>query len=256
MDRLDWLERSREWLVVSRSDTSIHLLIQGIRTYPNQTIHSQPIDRLWIDRSTASIPSIYWINGIVNGLMYHWIVLVWWFTSWNSNPNLTWNSKPSWINRSTVWSDWRIIGYFVTRNTKLSNPLNQRNRRSRSVDIPLIYYSLAFAVIKSDVNLSINFTNFSWVVGEITFSSRIILNIFGSISFSKFASKERISFIWILSKYPFVAAKITTTCFSTGIGVYWPCFSTSVSLDPLFNKYCVEASRSEPNWAKAATSLY
>ena len=47
-----------------------------------------------------------------------------------------------------------------------------------------------------------------------------------------------------------------TTWFWTGIGSYWPCFKASVKRAPLFNKYCVAASKSEPNCANAATSLY
>lgn len=37
---------------------------------------------------------------------------------------------------------------------------------------------------------------------------------------------------------------------------YCPCLSSSVSLTPLLRSCCVAASRSEPNWAKAATSRY
>uniref|UniRef100_A0A6B0UDC9 Putative secreted protein n=1 Tax=Ixodes ricinus TaxID=34613 RepID=A0A6B0UDC9_IXORI len=40
------------------------------------------------------------------------------------------------------------------------------------------------------------------------------------------------------------------------MGVYCPCLSSSVSLTPLFSSCWVAASRSDPNWAKAATSRY
>ena len=39
-------------------------------------------------------------------------------------------------------------------------------------------------------------------------------------------------------------------------GEYWPCLRSSVSLSPLFNSFWVDTSKSEPNWAKAAISLY
>lgn len=43
------------------------------------------------------------------------------------------------------------------------------------------------------------------------------------------------------------------TCSSMAMGTYCPCLSSSVRRTPLFNNCCVEASRSEPNCAKAAT---
>src|SRR3546814_9448204 len=47
-----------------------------------------------------------------------------------------------------------------------------------------------------------------------------------------------------------------TTCSSIGIGLNWACFSSSVRRAPRFSSFWVEASRSEPNWAKAAISRY
>ena len=43
---------------------------------------------------------------------------------------------------------------------------------------------------------------------------------------------------------------------SMGMGTYCPCLRSSVSLTPLLRSCWVAASRSEPNWAKAATSRY
>ena len=47
-----------------------------------------------------------------------------------------------------------------------------------------------------------------------------------------------------------------TTCSAFVSGEYCACFKTSVKRAPLFNKACVEASKSDPNCAKAAISLY
>ena len=51
-------------------------------------------------------------------------------------------------------------------------------------------------------------------------------------------------------------AKIEATCSSIGIGLYWPCLSSSVRRAPRASNFWVEASRSEPNWANAAISRY
>ena len=51
-------------------------------------------------------------------------------------------------------------------------------------------------------------------------------------------------------------AKIDATCSSTGIGAYCGCLSSSVRRAPRASSFWVEASRSEPNWAKAAISRY
>uniref|UniRef100_A0A0E9XF89 Uncharacterized protein n=1 Tax=Anguilla anguilla TaxID=7936 RepID=A0A0E9XF89_ANGAN len=49
---------------------------------------------------------------------------------------------------------------------------------------------------------------------------------------------------------------MTVTCSSMAMGEYWPCFSSSVRRTPRFSSCWVAASKSEPNWAKAATSRY
>ena len=46
------------------------------------------------------------------------------------------------------------------------------------------------------------------------------------------------------------------TCSATVIGEYWSCFKSSVNLAPRLSNCWVEASKSDPNWAKAAISLY
>ena len=46
------------------------------------------------------------------------------------------------------------------------------------------------------------------------------------------------------------------TCFSTGSGWNWGCLSTSVSARPRVSWSRVALSRSEANWAKAASSRY
>jgi len=71
-------------------------------------------------------------------------------------------------------------------------------------------------------------------------------------SFSNFP----ISLVYILSKNPLTPAYKMQTCSSATIGTYCFCFKSSVNFSPLFNKCWVAASRSDPNWAKAATSLY
>src|SRR5262249_17729349 len=58
------------------------------------------------------------------------------------------------------------------------------------------------------------------------------------------------------SSMPWVPAKIITTCFSTGSGAYWPCFRISTMRWPRASCCWVALSRSEPNWAKAASSRY
>lgn len=72
----------------------------------------------------------------------------------------------------------------------------------------------------------------------------------------KSLSNLPISLVWTLSKKPLTPAYRTQTCSWASIGTYCFCFKSSVSFSPLFSKCWVEASRSEPNWAKAATSLY
>ena len=51
-------------------------------------------------------------------------------------------------------------------------------------------------------------------------------------------------------------AKIDTVCSSNGMGLNCGCFSSSVSRAPRASRRWVEASRSEPNCAKAAISRY
>ena len=46
------------------------------------------------------------------------------------------------------------------------------------------------------------------------------------------------------------------TCFSTGSGENWFCFSNSTSRWPRFNCACEALSRSDPNCAKAASDRY
>ncbi|KAH3686935.1 hypothetical protein WICPIJ_002096 [Wickerhamomyces pijperi] len=58
------------------------------------------------------------------------------------------------------------------------------------------------------------------------------------------------------SKKPLTPAKINGTCSSAANGEYWFCFNNWVKRSPLAKVCLVEASKSEPNWAKAATSLY
>jgi hypothetical protein len=53
-----------------------------------------------------------------------------------------------------------------------------------------------------------------------------------------------------------VPAKITQTCSALVSGEYCPCFKSSVRRAPRFKSRWVAASRSEPNWAKAAISRY
>ena len=52
----------------------------------------------------------------------------------------------------------------------------------------------------------------------------------------------------------FCAAHRTTTCTSTGIGLYWFCLNISMMRLPRSSSACVFASRSEPNCANAASS--
>lgn len=71
-------------------------------------------------------------------------------------------------------------------------------------------------------------------------------------SFSNFP----ISLVCTLSKKPLTPAYKMQTYSSAGMGTYCFCFNNSVNFSPLFSKCWVEASRSDPNYAKAATSLY
>jgi len=70
------------------------------------------------------------------------------------------------------------------------------------------------------------------------------------------SSKREISEVWSLSRKPLTPAYKMQTCSSAGIGTYCFCLSNSVSFSPLLRSYWVAASKSEPNWAKAATSRY
>ena len=72
----------------------------------------------------------------------------------------------------------------------------------------------------------------------------------------KSLSNFEISEVWILSRKPLTPAYRTQTCSSATIGTYCFCLRSSVSFSPLLRSCWVEASKSEPNWAKAATSLY
>ena len=69
-------------------------------------------------------------------------------------------------------------------------------------------------------------------------------------------SKSDISFWSISSRYPLTPQNTETTCSATVIGENCFCFKSSVNFDPLFNNFCVDASKSEPNCANAAISLY
>ena len=53
-----------------------------------------------------------------------------------------------------------------------------------------------------------------------------------------------------------VCAQITATCSSIFSGENCGCFRSSVRRAPRFSSFCVAASRSEPNCAKAAISRY
>ena len=55
---------------------------------------------------------------------------------------------------------------------------------------------------------------------------------------------------------PWVPAKMMATCFSTASGGYWPCFRSSTMRWPRASCSWVALSRSEPNWANAASSRY
>src|SRR4030066_146436 len=46
------------------------------------------------------------------------------------------------------------------------------------------------------------------------------------------------------------------TCFSTGIGAYWPCLRSSVSRAPRSSWAWLVLSSSVPNWAKVTSSRY
>merc|ERR1712087_1001818 len=70
------------------------------------------------------------------------------------------------------------------------------------------------------------------------------------------ASKRRISFAATLSKYPRVPDHNDTMISAVVMGTNCFCFSNSVRMPPRNSWCCVEASRSEPNCAKAATSRY
>src|SRR5215467_5036818 len=56
------------------------------------------------------------------------------------------------------------------------------------------------------------------------------------------------------SRYPFCIAHITATCSSTGIGLYCFCLKSSTMRWPRSSRALVAVSKSEPNWANAASS--
>jgi hypothetical protein len=58
------------------------------------------------------------------------------------------------------------------------------------------------------------------------------------------------------STAPLVAAWRIATCFSTGSGWYWACFTISDSFSPRVSWSRVALSRSEANWANAASARY
>jgi len=90
-------------------------------------------------------------------------------------------------------------------------------------------------------------------------STLIVSRMFWYFDFKKArynVSNSPISLVYSLSRKPLTPAKRTTTCSSAAIGTYCFCFKISWSFSPLLRSYWVDASRSEPNWAKAATSLY
>lgn len=59
-----------------------------------------------------------------------------------------------------------------------------------------------------------------------------------------------------LKHLPYICIKNKMSICNLNNLPYCPCFSSSVRRTPRFNNCWVEASRSEPNWAKAATSRY
>jgi len=58
------------------------------------------------------------------------------------------------------------------------------------------------------------------------------------------------------SRRPFCMVHKMETWISTGIGLYWLCLKSSTMRLPRSRVAWVLASRSEPNWAKAASSRY
>src|SRR6266550_5327178 len=69
-------------------------------------------------------------------------------------------------------------------------------------------------------------------------------------------SHARIRSTGTSSREPFVTAKMTMICCSTGIGWYCGCFKTSTTRAPRASCFCVAWSSSEPNWANASSSRY
>lgn len=109
------------------------------------------------------------------------------------------------------------------------------------------------------MNSSSNDFNSPLVLSVNCFSVLIASKMCGDFDFKcskKSFSNFPISLVCTLSKNPLTPAYRMQTCSSAGIGTYCFCFNNSVSFSPLFNKCWVAASRSDPNWAKAATSLY
>ena len=70
------------------------------------------------------------------------------------------------------------------------------------------------------------------------------------------SSKLRTSSTGTSSSSPCVPAKMMATCRSTVSGAYCPCFRSSTMRWPRASCCWVDLSRSEPNWAKAASSRY
>ena len=75
------------------------------------------------------------------------------------------------------------------------------------------------------------------------------------IGFETLGCASAIASTSMLSVKPFVEAKMMAICSSTGTGEYWGCFRTSWFFRPLSIVLWVAASRSDPNLAKASSSL-